>query len=287
MDALASEAEPLLRHALDTTFDVAELQVAEERLMNLHDAMRRHSTDEAGLLSLMTDWEEKLSLLDTASWDEESLRARREAAEAGYRGAAKSLSDTRLKEGGELAKELKPFLDRLGLEGMQIRIEIEAQENKTDWHDYGWDRLQFVASSNPGEPFRPLAGIASGGELSRFVLALKGCGALVNAPQIAVFDEVDVGIGGETAWCVGELLAAMGRERQLLVVSHLPQVAACADHQVRIRKGVEGDRTLTRLEHLDEEKRQEEIARMLGGANDKSLQHAVEMLKRGSAMEVT
>jgi len=286
MEALASEAEPLLRHALDATLDLTELQAAEERLMDIHDAMKRHGTDEAGLLKLMAEWEERLSLLDTASWDEESLKKRRETAEAGYRKAARALSIAREKEGTKLAKELKPFLDRLGLEGMQICIEVEAQENENDWHSYGWDRLQFVASSNPGEPFRPLAAIASGGELSRFVLALKGCGALVNAPHIAVFDEVDVGIGGETAWCVGELLASMGSERQLLVVSHLPQVAACADHQVRIRKGVEGERTLTRLERVAEEKRQEEIARMLGGTNDKSLLHAAEMLKRGASMGV-
>jgi len=284
MDALASEAEPMLRHALDAAFDVGELQAAEERLMDLHDAMKRHGTDEAGLLALMDEWEEKLSLLDTASWDEESLRSRRDTAESSYLDTAGVLTAARNKEGAKLAKELRPFLDRLGLEGMQIGVEVEAQESENDWHDYGWDQLQFVASSNPGEPFRPLAAIASGGELSRFVLALKGCGALVNAPHIAVFDEVDVGIGGETAWCVGELLASMARERQLLVVSHLPQVAACADHQVRIRKGIEGERTLTRLEQVAEAKRQEEIARMLGGASEESLKHAGKMLERGAAM---
>lgn len=283
MEALASEVEPLLRHALDTSFDAAELQAAEERLMDLHDAMKRHGTDETGLMKLMAEWDEKLSLLDTAAWDEESLKKRRDDAEAAYRKAAGELTSARDKQGAKLTAELRPFLDRLGLKGMQVQVEVEPQQGDNDWHPYGWDRIQFVASSNPGEPFRPLASIASGGELSRFVLALKGCGALVNAPHIAVFDEVDVGIGGETAWCVGELLASMGRERQLLVVSHLPQVASCADHQVRIRKGLEGERTLTRLEKVAADKRQEEIARMLGGASAESLRHAGKMLERGSS----
>ncbi|MES0372424.1 MAG: DNA repair protein RecN [Mariprofundaceae bacterium] len=289
MDALMSEVEPLLRDALDSSFDQAELQAVEERLMSLHEAMRRHGVDEAGLIELMGSWEEKLSHLDTAGWDEEKLRTDRDAEEAAFRKCAEAISAERIKEGKKLAKELRPFLDRLGLAGMKIQVEVSQQKSGsvTDsggWGASGWDRLQFVASSNPGEPFRPLASIASGGELSRFVLALKGCGALVNAPQIAVFDEVDVGIGGETAWCVGELLAAMSQDRQLLVVSHLPQVAACADHQVCIRKGQEGERTLTRLEEISAHQRQDEIARMLGGANEESLLHAQQMLKRGSDM---
>ncbi len=284
MDALAGEVEPQLRHALDSTFDAHELQAAEERLMNLHEAMRRHGTDEGGLLSLMQDWEEKLTHLDTAEWDEEKLRAARDEAERTFRQQAEKLSEARSRAGMKLAKELRPFLDRLGLAGMQIEVEVVKQESQGEWGASGWDQLQFMASSNPGEPFRPLATIASGGELSRFVLALKGCGALVHAPQIAVFDEVDVGIGGETAWCVGELLASMSRERQLLVVSHLPQVASCADHQITIHKGEEGGRTVTRLEMVSADKRQSEIARMLGGANDQSLLHAEEMLKRGAGM---
>jgi DNA repair protein RecN (Recombination protein N) len=283
MDALMSEVEPLLRDALDSSFDQVELQAVEERLMSLHEAMRRHGADEAALIELMQSWEEKLSHLDTAGWDEEKLRADRDVAEAVFRKCAEEISAERSREGQKLAKELRPFLDRLGLTGMKIQVEVSQQKDSGSggWNASGWDRLQFVASSNPGEPFRPLASIASGGELSRFVLALKGCGALVNAPQIAVFDEVDVGIGGETAWCVGELLAAMGQERQLLVVSHLPQVAACADHQVCIRKGQEGERTLTRLDKIAANRRQEEIARMLGGANEESLLHAQQMLKRG------
>ena len=126
--------------------------------------------------------------------------------------------------------------------------------------------------------------MASGGELSRLVLAFKGCGALTAMPHIAVFDEVDTGIGGETAWCVGELLARMGRDRQVLVISHLPQVASCADHHIVICKAEKEGRTITGLEPVEDQSRQAEVARMLGGVEGQSLQHARDMLVRGQAM---
>jgi len=155
-------------------------------------------------------------------------------------------------------------------------------EDESAWGEHGADSLVFMAASNPGEPFRELAAVASGGEMSRLVLALKGCGAMRAMPQIAVFDEVDTGIGGETAWCVGELLASMGEARQVLVISHLPQVAACAEQQVHIYKEERQGRTVSALKALDAVARQEELARMLGGANDRSREHAMEMLARGA-----
>jgi DNA repair protein RecN (Recombination protein N) len=280
MDALLGEVAHRLRHVLDASFDEQALRTAETRLMDLHDALRRHQTDEDGLLALMGQWEQQLSSLDTAAWDEDGLRTELAAAVAAYGQAAEALSTARRRAADDLAARLRPFLDRLALKGMQVRIDVEAGADEAAWTEHGVDAVRFMAASNPGEPFRELAAIASGGEMSRFVLALKGCGALALAPQVAVFDEVDVGIGGETAWCVGELLAAMGMERQVLVVSHLPQVAACAVRQVRIQKR-EGERTVTRIEVLDEDERLAEMARMLGGADAQSLAHAGQMLARG------
>lgn len=282
IDVLLSEVEPSLRNALEASFDPAGLEAAEARLMDIHDAMRRHHVDEGGLIALVADWQEKVGQMETAEWDEEKLRRALHEAEAAYRKAAGALTEARKTAAVALVKGLRPFLDRLGLKGMQVEIEVAAQEGAPEqWHASGWDAVQFMASSNPGEPFKPLAAIASGGELSRFVLALKGCGALEHAPEVAVFDEVDVGIGGETAWCVGELLTAMGRERQVLVVSHLPQVAACADQQICIEKGQAEGRTLTRMETADADGRVHEIARMLGGVSRESLEHAARMLERG------
>ncbi|MDX8397102.1 MAG: DNA repair protein RecN [Mariprofundaceae bacterium] len=285
VDALLSEITPHLQDAQELGLDGAQLQSTEDRLAALRDAKRRHDCDEQALLDLMDDWQQRLSLLDTAQWDETALQERLEAAEQTYCKGAKALTQLREQAIDGLVLALRPFLDRLGMAGMQIRIELAGQPAKPEsWQADGWDEMAFMLSSNPGEPFRALAQVASGGELSRLVLSLKACGAFIHAPGIAVFDEVDVGIGGETAWCVGELLAAMGHERQVLVVSHLPQVAACAAHQINIIKRQSDNRTITDLVPLEDQQRQQEIARMLGGANAESLEHAVQMLERGAQL---
>jgi len=281
MDALASEVSPYLQDVLDSQMDALSLQQAENRLADLRAAKRRHDTDENGLLTLVNQWQEALSTLDTASWDEEALLAQQQALEMAYQEAAETLHQNRVLAAGKLIQDLRPFLNQLGLKNMQLSASIEASKDKNTWKADGWDNIQLLAAANVGEPFKSLADTASGGELSRLVLALKGCGALENEPDTAIFDEVDVGIGGETGWCVGELLRNMGSERQVLVVSHLPQVAACAHHQVAIEKSVQNNRTRTNLSLLSTEQRISEIARMLGGINDESQSHAATMLKQG------
>lgn len=281
MEALASEVTPYLQQALDNQVDAEQLQIAEDRLAELRACQRRYHTDEQGLLDLLTGWDKKLSALDTASWDEEELNAKQQTCLQTYQEAAHGLHQARQVSAQQLIDALRPFLDQLGLKNMQLKVSIVAQEASKTWTETGWDDIEFLAAANPGEPFKSLSDTASGGELSRLVLALKGCGALEDAPVTAIFDEVDVGIGGETGWCVGELLQKMGKQRQVLVVSHLPQVAACANHQVVIKKVLHDERTLTQLHTLQDVARIEELARMLGGANDESLQHAATMLDRG------
>jgi len=285
VDALLSEIPPYLNDAQDMALDAQELLQAEDRLAGLREAMRRHSADEAGLLSLMETWQQRLSLLDTAEWDAQALNEQVCKAEQDYCAQAEVLSALRVAAIDELVASLRPYLDRLGMAGMQVKIELVSNADQpAAWHGRGWDIMNFMLSSNPGEPFRALAQVASGGELSRLVLSLKACGAFMQAPAIAVFDEVDVGIGGETAWCVGELLAAMGKERQVFVVSHLPQVAACAQHQISILKTQREDRTITDLAILPSHERAAEIARMLGGVDAESLEHARQMLHKGQAI---
>jgi len=282
MDALLGEAGPNLRALLDETFDPQTLETTETRLLDMHEAMRRHDTDESGLIDLLNELEARITRMDTGVWDEESQRQRVNTARKQFLTASNTLSAARISAGKNLCKQLRPFLDRLALAGMQVRINVHPQvEDESAWNEYGYDEVVFMVASNPGEPFRELAAVASGGEMSRLVLALKGCGAMSSAPRIAVFDEVDAGIGGETAWCVGELLAAMGRDRQVLTISHLPQVAACAAQQVHIFKEQREGRTISQLKLLADDERQEELARMLGGANAKSRAHAHEMLTRG------
>jgi len=283
VDALVGEITPELHSVLEQSFDEIGLQQSEQRLMDLHEAMRRHNCDEAGLLALMDDWQNRLAGLDTAGWDEAALLQALEQAGARYQQCASALSAARKIGGDALVAELRPFMDKLALAGMQIRFDVRPESDESAWHDCGWDSVGIQIMSNPGEPWRDLAAVASGGELSRLVLAFKGCGALEDMPYLAVFDEVDTGIGGETAWCVGELLARMGKQRQVLVISHLPQVASCADHQVVISKAEKNGRTITSLKIIEAQSRQSEIARMLGGAGEQSLQHAREILARGQA----
>lgn len=283
MDALIGEAAPALRSVLDEEFDAPALQATEMRLMDLHEALRRNQTDEAGLMALFAELQERLSRLETGGWDEDAQRKRLAEARQAFLSQAARLSEARMRAGLELVEALRPFLDRLALSGMQLEVVVQRlPENESAWGEHGADTIVFMAASNPGEPFRELASVASGGEMSRLVLALKGCGAMRSMPQIAVFDEVDAGIGGETAWCVGELLSAMGDVRQVLVISHLPQVAACAAHQVHIFKEERQGRTISGLSILDAAARQEELARMLGGADDRSREHAKQMLARGA-----
>ncbi|OIO73059.1 MAG: DNA repair protein RecN [Zetaproteobacteria bacterium CG_4_9_14_3_um_filter_49_83] len=282
VDVLLAEIRPLLYEARDSELDQAAHEADADRLAALRDAMRRHHTDAAGLLDLLQSWQEKLSSLDTAAWDEESLSAELAAHEQQYRDVADRLHGLRQQAALQMAEALHPYMAKLGLGGMQLQVHIEAQQAPTHWAQSGWDDIAFMVSSNPGEPFRKLAQVASGGELSRLVLALKALGAYKDAPAIAVFDEVDVGIGGETAWCVGELLKEMSRERQVFVISHLPQVASCAQQQFHIVKAHQDGRTTTRLQPLSQDERTHEIARMLGGLDAESIQHARNMLARGS-----
>jgi len=286
VDALLGEIPPYLNDAQEVVLDMGELQAAEDRLAILREVMRRHECDESELLALMEDWQQRLSLLDTAQWDEEALSESVNKAEQDYCAKANVLNSLRAQAIDELVAALRPYLDRLGMAGMQVKVELSpSQDDSKAWHSSGWDYMSFMLSSNPGEPFRALAQVASGGELSRLVLALKACGAFIRAPAIAVFDEVDVGIGGETAWCVGELLAAMGKERQVFVVSHLPQVAACAQHQISILKNQREGRTITDLMLLQSHERDAEIARMLGGVDAESLDHARQMLNKGQQLQ--
>jgi len=283
VDALLGETAPNLRAVLDNEFDAAGLQAAESRLMDIHEAMRRNQTDEAGLLTVFAELEDKISRLDTGMWDEDEQRQKLDAARQTFLAQSAAVSKARIKSGQKLVKDLRPFLNKLALAGMQLEVVVqERPKEESAWGEFGADSVTFMAASNPGEPFRELAAVASGGEMSRLVLALKGCGAMRVMPQIAVFDEVDTGIGGETAWCVGELLAAMGEARQVLVISHLPQVAACAGQQVHIFKEERQGRTVSELRTLSDSARQEELARMLGGANERSREHAQEMLARGA-----
>lgn len=281
IDLLLNELPPYLREAEFLELDADNIANQELRLNSMQRLLQRHQCDEPGLLALQQQWRDQLGQLDTASWDQEQLQAALKAAEQQYTAAAKTLHLARKAATNELAVMLQPWLDKLALQDMKVRIDVVANEALDGWHQDGWDNVTFMLSSNQGEPFKPLHHVASGGELSRLVLSLKACGACAASPAVAVFDEVDVGIGGETAWSVGALLAAMGIERQVLVVSHLAQVAAVADHHIRITKSNDNERTYSTLESLQGRDLEQELARMLGDVSPQGLKQAKAMRKRG------
>jgi len=283
-DVLLSEVLPHLRQAESLELDANWQAAQEARLNQLQALLHQHRCDEAELIALQQDWQQQLDALETAAWDEEQRLNTLKQAQDCYSQAAQNLHQARVAAAEQLAAALRPWLDRLALKDMQIRIDVQAKQAPEAWQAHGWDTVVFMLSSNIGEPFKALQQVASGGELSRLVLSLKACGATTNSPAIAVFDEVDVGIGGETAWSIGELLAAMGRERQVLVVSHLAQVAAVADHHICISKVSDNERTRTMLTALDHSARQQELARMLGDASAQGVQQAQALQQRAYTM---
>jgi DNA repair protein RecN (Recombination protein N) len=170
-------------------------------------------------------------------------------------------------------------MQHLGMVGGRFAVEIEALPTERASAG-GLERVTFLVSANPGQPLQPLSKVASGGELSRISLGIQVATAECGSVPTLVFDEVDVGIGGGVAEIVGRLLRTLGDARQVLCVTHLPQVAAQAHQQLRVRKETDDGQTYTRIEALDPEARVDEIARMLGGTKitERTRDHASEML---------
>ena len=192
---------------------------------------------------------------------------------------AEVLSERRRKAARTLGRRIDETLRDLGLRDASVKVVVEDREEPGA---KGRDRVVFSFAPNPGEEARPLARIASGGELSRVMLAVKRALAASDRALTYVFDEVDTGVGGGTAEVIGRKLKAIAADRQVLAVTHLPQIAAFADQHIKVVKQTSGGRTSVRVESLDERERAAEIARMLAGAQPsrEAAAHADEMLRR-------
>ncbi|MFO1070416.1 MAG: DNA repair protein RecN [Geminicoccaceae bacterium] len=261
-----AEAEQALQAALAALGDEDEsLERIEERLFALRAAARKHRVTVDELPGVLEATREELARIDRAAGDLEATEREVGRADAAYRTAAAALTAARDKAAGALAKAVEAELAPLKLERARFRVGILPLGEAEQGAD-GAERVQFEVTTNPGQPFGPLTKLASGGELSRFMLALKVVLARLDSAGTLVFDEVDTGIGGATAAAVGERLARLGDERQVLVVTHAPQVAAKAHHHLRVAKAVDGDRVSVDVEELSAAARLEEIARMLAGA---------------------
>jgi DNA repair protein RecN (Recombination protein N) len=261
-----TEAQAQLEAARDALeFDPARLERIEERLFALRAAARKHNVAVSELAALADKFKLQLAALDDGEMGLKRLAAEAKVARAAYLAAAETQAAARRKGAARLDKAVAAELGPLKLEKARFVTDIAALA-EADWSEAGTDRVQFLVATNPGTPPAPIARIASGGELSRFLLALKVCLAKVGDAGTIVFDEVDSGIGGATAAAVGVRLKRLAREVQVLVVTHSPQVAAVADRHWLIRKTTTRNAASTDVVALDAKGRREEIARMLSGA---------------------
>jgi DNA repair protein RecN (Recombination protein N) len=222
---------------------------------------------------------------------ERGLQKEREALAGRYLAAAIQLSRKRRSAARDLEKKVQGELALLAMERTRFQVAFSpdspagSADDTSGWTERGLETAEFLLSPNPGEEMRPLARIASGGELSRILLALKSVASLDARGKTLVFDEVDAGIGGRVAEVVGRKLRDMAQRHQVLCVTHLPQIASMADRHLVVRKQVERGRTTTEVGVLDASERVEEVARMLGGetVTDAARRHAREMVKQARA----
>jgi DNA repair protein RecN (Recombination protein N) len=260
----ASEAEDRIARAADAlAFDPARLDQAEARLFDIRGLARKHRVEPDALAALGEQMRGQLAAIDAGSEHIETLDRQLLAARERYADAAARLSQARHDAAARLDTAVAGELAPLRLDAARFRTAIAAAEPGPS----GTDRVEFEVSTNPGAPFGALTRIASGGELSRFILALKVALAEAGSAATMIFDEVDRGVGGAVASAIGERLARLAQQSQVLVVTHSPQVAARASHHYRIEKCHDAQGTRTTVRKLSAEERREEIARMLSGAS--------------------
>ncbi|HEY0626446.1 MAG TPA: DNA repair protein RecN [Allosphingosinicella sp.] len=262
----ASEAEDRLGEAAEAlAYDPARLEEAETRLFDLRALARKHRVEADQLAPLTEELSAKLAAIEAGDQGLASLEKAVIDSRAAYDAAAAELSMLRAAAAARLDAAVASELAPLKLDAAKFRTTIERLD-EPQWTAKGRDRVEFEISTNPGAPFAPLVKIASGGELSRFILALKVALAERGGATTMIFDEIDRGVGGAVASAIGERLHRLADGAQLLVVTHSPQVAARGRQHLLIEKSHDGLVTRTSVQALDEGKRREEIARMLSGA---------------------
>ena len=261
LNELADAVQGVERAQDVLSFNPHELEETEERLFAIRALARKHDVLADDLGQFAQGLRDRLAALDRGDADLRALRAELAQAEAAFDVAARALTDARAEAAGRLDAAVTAELAPLKMERAVFRTEIAAAEPGPE----GRDSVTFSVATNPGAPAGPLARIASGGELSRFLLALKVCLSDSNAGITMIFDEIDRGVGGATADAVGRRLAALAAGGQVLVVTHSPQVAALGAHHWRVEKQVRADMTTSTVVPLDAAARIDEIARMVAG----------------------
>jgi len=279
------EAEPALRHYADgVEMDPQRLASVDERITRLHELARKFRVAPDELAHKLDTLRQEMETLDGADAAIEALTEEERAARVEYRRQAAALRKSRQRAAESLSAEITAAMQELNMRGGRFSVLLEPlDEDEAGLH--GTERPLFQVTANPGQPEQPLADVASGGELSRISLAIQVAAAECSRIPTLVFDEVDVGIGGGVAEIVGRLLRRIAGSRQVLCVTHLPQVAAQAHHHLSVEKRSGKGTTSTLIKALSDDARTGEIARMLGGVNitERTLDHAREMLAMADA----
>lgn len=271
------EASHALRHyQRHLDLDPAQLTILEERIASVHSCARKYRLNVDELPEFIHQQELRLQALETAV-DLAELSAQAALAETEYRQLAQRLTQGRQTTAAQLSHSVSASMQQLAMAGGRFEVRLIPLEQAGA---HGLENIEFQVSANPGQPLRALARTASGGELARIGLAIQVIASQASPVATLIFDEVDVGIGGGVAEIVGRLLQDLGRHRQVLCVTHLPQVAACAHQQWNVSKQEENGHTLSHIQLLDENARIDELARMLGGLKITATtrRHAAEML---------
>ncbi len=260
-----------------TELDPARLQTLDDRMSLWMSLARRFKRTPQELPALYLEWKNRLTQLDAAT-DLEALEATETKAAAAYQTEARKISQARTQSAPKLATAITQAMQGLGMQGGRFEVQLDKTEQPTA---SGLESITFLVAGHPGSTPRPVGKVASGGELSRIALAIAVTTSELGTAQTLIFDEVDSGVGGAVAETVGRLMKQLGKDRQVLAVTHLPQVAACADHHLVVSKHSDAQGTSSQVNALNADARVSEMARMLGGekVSDTTLAHAREMLQ--------
>jgi DNA repair protein RecN (Recombination protein N) len=276
---VAEASDSLRRYGDSIDMDPGRQDLVEQRLDSMQTIARKHRVEADGLPELRARLGAELDELTHAEERGRELEQEVRHAEDGYRELATELSRLRKAAAGKFESSVSEAMAGLGMPGGKFEIAVEPLAEGAE-RSGGLDEIEFLISANPGQPVMPLSRVASGGELSRMSLSIQVIASDGSTIPTMVFDEVDSGVGGGVAEMVGRRLAEVAGDRQVLCVTHLPQVASLADHHIRISKVTDGKATRTGAHVLDQEERVDELARMLGGVEitAKTREHAAEML---------
>lgn len=278
-------ADTLRQYHAGLTFDPSRLEYIQERLSLIFRLKKKYGGTLPDVIDYIAAAETQLSQLEGWESNRKQVESEISELEKSVFRAGSALSDKRKEAAGGLQQRVEEILKSLGMVSTRFRVQLTLRDGTDTVQKsgpYGFDNIEFMISPNAGEPLRPLVKIASGGELSRVMLALKTVLASADEAGTLIFDEIDTGIGGEVALSVGAHLKALSAKKQIICITHLASIAVRADNQIKIEKTVSSGKTSTRAFPVSGPQRVEEIARMLAGdgMSAASVQHAEELLSR-------